>query len=1080
MIWEPMTVAVTPDLLQVEARRRKWLAVGGASLAAIVAALGVSLALLGLPAIQPPLSAVNLLLIAFVHLGDEPGSPLHVPQRVRYALLAFPLLAATFAGLWLAVHWPFDVCRVLWPLPTDLEPTPACVAAVWLLALSRLAAERPQFTRFSAMLAVAALPPALTSLIGWFFGPTLVSSVVSPLHLRVPSAIIVLSLVAARMASPLQVMPYRWLLGGGPTAVWLRRLLLAVLVAIPSLMLLHDHAVAAKWYQPNAAAMISTVLLLAIGITGILWSASRLHRAETLLRNAQLELEQRVADRTHELALANQALNRDIAERRRMDEQLRASRERLRAVTESAIDPILTVDAEGRIVQWNQAATTFFGYPESAILGARLELLLPELAAGTDDTREFAQRIAGWLGQTRRCAGRRSSGERMDLEVSLAMWQDRESRFYSIIGRDVSERMRAEAELTAARDAAEAANRSKSEFLANMSHEIRTPMNVILGMAELIGASDLNEDQRRYLRTTREAGDHLLEIISDILDLSKIEAGKMELDALEFDLRELAEQGVDFLAPRAYAKHLEIVCHLDPALPSTVVGDPQRLRQVLVNLLGNAVKFTDFGYVELYVDVVGPDRLHLKVRDTGCGIPPDKVEVIFESFTQADTSSTRRHGGTGLGLAISRQLVEQMGGRLTVKSVVDEGSTFHVDVPLPFLTTVGWSLPQALSADPELAQKLHHCRVMVAGGQPIFRQTLGGQLAQTGAIVTEVGSFAALVPQLRASEEAGRPCQLLLLDADMGEIDGFAAVQRIADAGLLQPPRIALTKASEDSEDMRRRQESAVAVILRKPVRQRALLEALAGALGMQRAHDAPVAAQVVELASTSRAVLVVDDASDNLRLMEAFLRDTAWHVETAEDGAEAVERWRDGQFDAILMDLQMPVMDGLAATREIRRLEAELNLTATPIIAVTAHALEEARAESLQAGCNAFLAKPLRRARLIEVLTELFFGTPHAVTPDGGPIEVEVDPLLLTLIPGFLEHRQEDVVTIENALKISDFAPIRLLGHSMKGSGGSYGFDVISRIGRDIEVGARERDSAAVRHALNALDDYLKRVKVR
>ncbi len=1070
----------SPDQLSGEVARSRRVALVGASIAAWLAALGVALPLLGQPAIQPPLSAFNMLLLALVHLADAPGSILRWPRKVRLTLTALPLIAATLAGMWLAFHWPFDICTAAWPFPTEMAPTPACVSAVWLIAASRLAADRPGWTRLSAILGIAALPPAVTSLVGWVFGPTVVSSVASPLYLRVPAAIAVTALVAARMTSPLQEMPFRWLYTDRPTAVWLRRLMLAMLVLIPALMLLQDRAVDQKWYQPHAAAMISTVLMLTIGFTGILWSASKLNRAETLLRNAQAELEQRVADRTHELALANQALNRDIAERRRVDEQLRASRERLRAVTESAVDPILTVDARGQIVQWNQAATHVFDYPESAILGARLELLLPELAEAINGVNDFPLRVASWLGQTRRCRGRRSSGAAIDLEVSCATWHDRENDFYSIIGRDVTARTRAEAELTDAKEAAEMANRSKSQFLANMSHEIRTPMNGILGMTELIGNTELTEDQRRYLRSTREAGDHLLEIINDILDLSKVEAGALQLDETAFDIRELAEQTVEFLAPRAYSKHLELVCHLDPALPPSVIADPQRLRQVLVNLLGNAVKFTDSGCVELSVEVAGADRLHLAVKDTGCGIAPEMHAVIFDSFTQVDASSTRRHGGTGLGLAISRQMVERMGGKLRVESRVDAGSTFHIDIPAQFEQRPAWSVVRALEADPPLRDKLRNCRTLIAGGHTVFRQSLRTQLAAAGATVTDVADFTAMLAQLHEAEAAGQPFELLLLDADVGGIDGYAAARRVVDAGLANPPRVAVTKPSEAADDAHQRRQANVAVVVRKPVRERALLDALAVTLGTRQAPEPTTSERVDVLAATPRTVLVVDDAGDNVRLMEAFLRDTGWRVETADDGAQAVERWQAGQFDAILMDLQMPVMDGLTATREIRRMEAELGRAPTPIIAVTAHALDEARTQSLQAGCSAFLAKPLRRARLLDVLTEVFFGALHSPPGGEGRIEIVVDPLLLTLIPSFLEHRQEDVATIENALANGDFTAIRLLGHSMKGSGGSYGFEVISRIGRELEVAARDKDGGAVRQTLTELVDYLRRVHVQ
>jgi two-component system sensor histidine kinase/response regulator len=877
--------------------------------------------------------------------------------------------------------------------------------------------------------------------------------------------------------------PRQAIFGEGPALRLLRVWLIAVVVCIPIVMGAHAYAVSVGWILPFTASIIATLLVLTSSVTGILWSANKLHRADLLLRKAHAELEQRVGDRTRELALANQALNRDIADRRRMDDQLRASRERLRAVTESAVDPILTVDTKGHIVQWNYAATQVFGYPESAILGANLGLLIPELALSNESAGQFAESIASWLGQTRRCSGHPSAGGTMDLEISVATWRDRADRFYSIIGRDVTARSRAEQELTVAKEAAEAANSSKSQFLANMSHEIRTPMNVMLGMAELIGEGELSDDQRRYLRSTREAGDHLLEIINDILDLSKVEAGALVLDEIEFDVREVAEQAVEFLAPRAYARHLEVACRLDASLPQTVMGDPQRLRQILVNLLGNAVKFTDCGHVALSVEVATTDRLRFTVADTGCGIPQDKLGVIFDSFTQVDASSTRRHGGTGLGLAISRQLVEQMGGEMRVESTVDAGSKFQVELPLPFRQLVPLAAAQEPPADAALVERLRQCRAIVAGGQTVFRQALGVQLAQTGAVVTEIASFSELLPHLRAAEQAGRPCDLLLIDADMGELDGYEAARQVTQMGLQKPPRIALTKPSEDSEDTRLRRETGVAVIIRKPVRQKSLLDALALALGTREPRPTTSTSQSALRKTTPRSILVVDDATDNLRLMEAFLRETGWRVETADDGKQAVDRWRLRAFDVILMDLQMPVMDGLAATREIRRMEHERGLTPTPVIAVTAHALTEARAESLRAGCTAFLAKPLRRAVLLDALTELFFAHPpvsDGPDVDASPIEITVEPLLMTLIPGFLQHRQEDITKIEDAIAAGDFAIIQLLGHSMKGSGGSYGFDVISRIGRDIELGARGKNPETIRQALASLGDYLRRVQVR
>ena len=1078
---------------------RRRLALGTAGLAGLTCVLALLGRLAGVHW-QAPESGLELLILAAVHVADEPNSPLKMPLPLRTALTLLVLLTALTSSLLLASGISLsDGFSLLDLRESVVAGTPVCSAAIALLAASRLvgaprATLNPQrWANLSGALAIFALLPAATALMGSIFGDGRAATMANPAHMRPPSATAVTMLAIARLASPLMEMPGLWLLERSPTVTWFRRQLLFTLVSVPLLLLLHDRAID-SFYRDHAGAVFSTMLLLICAVVAIVWSGSKLRRTEALLQNAQSELERRVVDRTHELILANQALHHDIAERRRIDDQLRASRERLRAVTDSAIDPILTVDSRGRIVQMNDAAGSFFGYPPSAILHAPLSTIMPQFAPPLPledgpDVAEFAVLAESWLGKIRACEGKLHAGKAVQLEVSMATWLDREDRFYSIIARDVSARAQAEQQLTAAKEAAEAANRAKSQFLANMSHEIRTPMNVILGMTELLGTTELNQDQRRYMRSAREAGDHLLQIINDILDLSKLEAGAMPVDALEFSVRELAEQVIDFLAPRAYAKLLRVQCELDETLPPLVVGDPHRLRQILVNLLGNAVKFTDSGSVTLGVRRAGVDRLHLEVRDTGCGIAPDKHELIFDSFTQVDASSTRRHGGTGLGLAISRRLAEQMNGTIWLESEVDRGSTFHLEIPAPFRLLPPQISEETPSIEPELLRALAEKRAIVAGGQLTQRTDLVQRLQQLNVETVEAENAQALLAAMRNAEADQRPFDLVLVDAQVGDQDGYELTRKIRDAGLHPLAKIILVKPSEDTDDQIKRHRLEIAATLRKPVRTQGLVETLGQVLGTRPRTNVTLSERLDALGGMERTILVVDDAPDNLRLVQAFLRDTGWNVQTAADGAEAIAACEQTRFDAILMDLQMPGVDGLAATREIRRLEAEKGDPPAAIVAVTAHAFSDARHHSLAAGCTRFLAKPVKRSRLLDVLVEIFQQGPESVhkestqvaqsTPEE-PVEVAVDPMILPLIPGFLEHRRADIRYAEAALGQENYEAIRQLGHTMKGSGGSYGFETISRVGRELEDAAGEENGQKIRGALAVLATYLDRVRVR
>jgi PAS domain S-box-containing protein len=882
-----------------------------------------------------------------------------------------------------------------------------------------------------------------------------------------------------------------------------------------------------RFLTSDTTATLIAAIFLGLAVSGMHYTAmeasafyplSRMHEVETIMPPsllaalitvisvliAAIALVSSAAGRQWELAFG---LSSEIARRRALEQEAESGRARLQAIFDAVADAIITMDRAGHIKQWSSSAQRIFGYAPEEIADADIAVLMPASEYSS------ISGLLGLLSKERIVTGHeltalRKNGSQFPAELALSEVRSGDEVFFTAIVRDITERKRAQTELVRAREQAVAANLAKSQFLATMSHEIRTPMNGVLGMAHLLTSTTLNVRQRRLLDNVVRSGQALLGIINDILDFARIEAGKLELSAVPFEPREAIAELADLFSERCANKRLEFVYFVAEDVPSRVIGDPVRLRQILVNLVGNAVKFTEAGEVVVKVTVLPGDSdevvLSFAVEDTGIGIAPDQRSRIFESFQQVDSSMTRAQGGSGLGLAISRQLVELMGGSFSLESEPGRGSCFGF--------TARFSAAPHVAEAPHPRQHLPRAlRALVVDGNAASANVISLYLANWQIDARVVQTAAAAKEALSGTAAAGS-FDVAIIDVKTLGPQALHTLRSVRAASGTRPIELVLLVSLDTYVSDTSLEAIGAAAILPKPVRPSELFNALVSIACEDTSRDLTTGhvRGVLQAAMPmfSARVLVAEDNAVNQEVAAGMLEAMGCRAVSASNGQLALDLLAREHFDLILMDCEMPIMDGIEATRRIRKIEAAADTGAgrqtararIPIIALTAHALSDVRDKCFDAGMDGFLIKPFDDRQLADALRPLLAGSRsgggQGGLADGGRaattapqiastpvIDMTVLDRLRTLgrsngpsplgraVACFVDIAPSLARDMRASFESGEAEELWRSAHSLKSSSGALGATALAKQCAQIEAFARQSNLAAVRPLMEDLD---------
>jgi PAS domain S-box-containing protein len=776
------------------------------------------------------------------------------------------------------------------------------------------------------------------------------------------------------------------------------------------------------------------------------------------IRRTNEQLEQRVAERTRELGANLAQMKKSVAELE--NQQFALDQHAIVSIT----------DIHGNIIYANDKFCEISQYPLEELLGKNHRLVKSGIhpPAVYEDLWHTITQGKVWHGEV---CNRARDGSHYWVNATIVPFLDESGLPYQYVSirTDITRSKQNEQALEVARDAAEAASRAKSDFLATMSHEIRTPMNGIIGMTELALDTPMTPLQREYLEIVKSSADSLLTVINDILDFSKIEAGKMELDPEKFDLRDVLADVVKPLAVRAEQKGVELIYEVAAGVPEHLVGDYHRLKQVIVNLVGNAIKFTGEGEIVVRVvpEAIGEQEaiLHFMVSDTGIGIPPEKQALIFEAFSQADSSTTRKYGGTGLGLTISGRLVKLMGGNIWVESEAGRGSTFH------FQAQMGIAHDGEPACTPSRTVDLNDARVLVVDDNATNRRIFSEMLGNWGMRVDTAELGAEGLKLLWQAANTEHPYQLVILDVMMPEMDGFEVAREIRqNSATANIPLLILSSAMRpDSGALCR--ELLLDACLTKPVKQADLLNNIQAALGATL-HAEPATRRHItaQHVADGLRILLAEDNPINQKLAVRLLEKHGHRITVANNGREAVEFLAEGEFDLVLMDMQMPEMDGIEATQHIRQKEAGGG-ERIPIIAMTANVMPEDRQRCLEAGMDGYVSKPINTEALFAAIAGVCVNAPLAPAEEGemddaAPVfdyatalKNHADPEIIGIIGAdFLEQAPSYLTALDAAIAAADCATVARVAHTLKGLLGNFAAKPAVEVARAIEQSARSQ----------------------